>query len=183
MMKNKNILFIMLVILSSCHDSNKNSFVIRADCLDIVERYIADANLDDVPYLLMSTDSLTGYRGKERGFLIGPIYKKMLHELDSTKFLFLKEIHGCKLFVYSNYSRLFEKTSLNMKYHDQDSCVIYIYDNRPDTIYDKSGFVNYLKKSVLIYPRKDGVFTDNQPDTLVLPRFEHDMLIDDDHIY
>ena len=151
------------------------SYTIKDDYYVIIRKYVL-AHRQYNSFLLMSTGQLFNENRKYRGFLLGPLYENMEKEIQDFSLIDFLEIDGKRIYLSSEASSIIQQKELDINYCVADSIVVFTY-GEGQKIYSHSSLINYLKRSMLLYKNKGVIYINNSSDTLFLPQFKLDQLI------
>ncbi len=171
----KNTIFVLfLFFLISCQkEVHNDSVVLNHDSFLAIKSYMSKHKYR--AYLLLSTKELFNDKKEYSGYLIGPLYKKVLAERTKTKLL---QIDGENVYILSDLSDFLKQDIIPQDFNSCDSVILY---NKDDYIvYTHDALINYLKRANLLFYRNGIMYTNFKPDTLYLPKMKTGKELNDD---
>ena len=185
--------FLLMLVPSACSQSKPDSLQLdNPSCItfnngfktkndDAILSFIANSikydSLSYKSYLIIKSIDFPFFSQRvKKGFWVGPLYRKMTTE-HST--IMIPKNHIQSLSNEKNiyiYKKTIKKDTVQSKiiFCDPDSTYIM---NGIDTMFvTTDAFVNYVKRTKLFQIKRNCIFINNQPDTLVLPKIIRDTL-------
>lgn len=185
--------FLLMVVPSACSQSKpdslqldnpscitfNNGFKTKNDdaILSFIVNSIKNDSLSYKSYLIIKSKIFLFFSQRvKKGFWVGPLYRKMTTEYST---IIIPKNHIQSLSNEKNiyiYKKTIKKDTVQSKiiFCDPDSTYIM---NGIDTMFvTTDAFVNYVKRTKLFQIKRNCIFINNQPDTLVLPKIIRDTL-------
>ena len=173
-MKSNKIIatFILLILCISCTQIRNDDAI-----LSFIANSIKYDSLSYKSYLIIKSIDFPFFSQRaKKGFWVGPLYRKMTTEYST---IMIPKNHIQSLSNEKNiyiYKKTIKKDTVQSKiiFCDPDSTYIM---NGIDTMFvTTDAFVNYVKRTKLFQIKRNCIFINNQPDTLVLPKIIRDTL-------
>lgn len=157
---------LLFVFFSSCyHDDKSVNNEIQKDYYNAIKEFVMSKKEYD-QFLLISANKFLTEKDTVSGYLVGPLYPIMLELMNIDVFELISFSSNQSVYYTSDLNEIFVERDFTLK-NIKDS--IYTCKMYGREIYDRNPFVNFMKRSILLYKNKGKLVINYHPDTLFLP--------------
>lgn len=155
--------FLILVCLISCSSRKDVYLSLRDDVANAIMQYVSKDTVGHKIFAIVPTHNMVNnLKTQQQGYLIGPLYKRLLLELHREHMVLIWEENDQKVYLVTKYETILQgDNQIEPKYFaPQDSLIIgsYVSD---------SGTINYMKRAIYIsFDPNNKIIINTRPDTI-----------------